>query len=138
MFLGAPFEPAWWFSAGGVAIYQEAALLPDYAGPQPHEDALVNASLLSRAWLSGDADAAGQFIELAARFGSRLFFCINDTSDAAAARSACRPLQRSKKGAERFDGGADLGRLQCAFECHGIDPGPGQGPVRQQRDQLTT
>ncbi|MDL2355880.1 MAG: stealth family protein [Pseudomonadota bacterium] len=163
VFFGAPFDPAWWFAAAGVAVYKEAALLPDYTGPQPHENALVNASLLSRAWLSardphyrhvarifahsprpmlvsalrqlereapelfgqvrstvfrswavppllpdlvprwmvangraivregaslylssGDADAAGQFADLAARFGSLLFFCINDTSDDAA------------------------------------------------------
>lgn len=57
MFFGAPFEPAWWFSADGVTVYKEAALLPDYAGPQPHENALVNASLLSRAWLGDDAAA---------------------------------------------------------------------------------
>ncbi|MBC7453066.1 MAG: Stealth CR1 domain-containing protein [Massilia sp.] len=53
VFFGAPFDPQLWFSSRGVALYKEAALLPDYAGPQPHESALVNASLLSRAWLSG-------------------------------------------------------------------------------------
>jgi hypothetical protein len=163
VFFGAPFDPAWWFSPGGVAVFKEAQLLPDYAGPQAHESALVNASLLSRAWLSardphyhhvsrifshsprpmlvsamqqlereapelfgsvrstvfrswavpplipdlvprwmvqngraivregasmylssGAADAAGQFAELAARFGHLHFFCINDTSDDAA------------------------------------------------------
>ena len=52
VFFGAPFDPALWFSSRGVALYKEAGLLPDYAGPQPHESALVNASLLSRAWLS--------------------------------------------------------------------------------------
>ena len=34
---------------------------------------------------SGDADAAAQFDALAARFGARPIFCINDTSDDAAA-----------------------------------------------------
>ena len=53
VFFGAPFDPALWFSSRGVALYKEAGLLPDYTGPQPHESALVNASLLSRAWLSG-------------------------------------------------------------------------------------
>lgn len=52
VFLGAPFDAAWWFSPAGMAVFKEAALLPDYAAPQPHESALVNASLLSRAWLS--------------------------------------------------------------------------------------
>jgi hypothetical protein len=164
VFFGAPFNPAWWFDPAGVAVYKEAGLLPDYAGPQPHESALVNASLLSRTWLSGrdpayrhvarifahsprpmlasalhqlereapelfrqvrstvfrswavppllpdlvprwmvqtgsaqvregasmylssgDADAARQFDELAQRFGSLLFFCVNDTSDDATA-----------------------------------------------------
>jgi hypothetical protein len=52
VFLGAPFDPAWWFSSAGVAVFKEAGLLPDYAAAQAHESALVNASLLSRAWLS--------------------------------------------------------------------------------------
>jgi hypothetical protein len=52
VFLGAPFDPAWWFSTAGVAVFKEAGLLPDYAATQSHESALVNASLLSRAWLS--------------------------------------------------------------------------------------
>jgi hypothetical protein len=52
VFLGAPFDPAWWFSNAGVAVFKEAALLPDYPATQAHESALVNASLLSRAWLS--------------------------------------------------------------------------------------
>ncbi|SFM40026.1 stealth family protein [Rugamonas rubra] len=164
VFLGAPFDPALWFGDAGVAVYKEEATLPDYDGPQAHESALVNASLLSRRWLtqrdpgyrhvarifahsprpmltsalrrlegeaaelfaqvrstvfrswavppllpdlvprwmlqtglavlrradslyvcSGDADAAAQFDALAARFGALPFFCINDTSDDAAA-----------------------------------------------------
>ena len=52
VFLGAPFDATWWFSEAGLAVFKEAALLPDYPAPQPHESALVNASLLSRAWLS--------------------------------------------------------------------------------------
>jgi hypothetical protein len=52
VFLGAPFDAAWWFSEAGLAVFKEAALLPDYPAPQPHESALVNAALLSRAWLS--------------------------------------------------------------------------------------
>lgn len=52
VFLGAPFDAAWWFSEAGLAVFKEAALLPDYPAPQPHESALVNASLLSRSWLS--------------------------------------------------------------------------------------
>lgn len=52
VFLGAPFDAAWWFSETGLAVFKEAPLLPDYPAPQPHESALVNASLLSRAWLS--------------------------------------------------------------------------------------
>ncbi|WP_426116280.1 stealth family protein [Massilia sp. PWRC2] len=164
VFLGAPFDPAWWFSDSGVAVFKEAALLTDYAAMQAHESALVNASLLSRAWLSardpgyrhnhrifshsprpmllsvmrqleqdapelfaqvrstvfrswavpplipdlvprsmvqsgqaivrecasmylssGAADAPAQFEELLARCGHLHFFCINDTSDNAAA-----------------------------------------------------
>lgn len=53
VFLGAPLDPAWWFSAVGVAVFKETELLSDYASLQPHESALVNASLLSRAWLAG-------------------------------------------------------------------------------------
>lgn len=53
VFLGAPFDPAWWFSPSGVAVFKETPLLSDYASLQPHESALVNASLLSRTWLSG-------------------------------------------------------------------------------------
>jgi hypothetical protein len=51
VFFGAPVDPAWWFAPAGVALYQEAQLVPDYPGPQPHESALVNASLRARAWL---------------------------------------------------------------------------------------
>lgn len=163
VFFGAPVDPAFWFSSAGVAVFMESATVPDYAGFQAHESALVNASLLSRQWLSGrdsayrhaphifahsprpmlksamrqleqeaatlfsqvrstvfrlwdspplvsdlmprwllhtgravvhqadsmyfgsgDSDAAQQFAQLTARFGSLPFFCINDTSDDAA------------------------------------------------------
>jgi len=53
VFFGAPFDAAWWFSSAGVAVFREDTLLPDYAAMQTHESALVNASLLSRAWLAG-------------------------------------------------------------------------------------
>lgn len=52
VFFGAPFDPSWWFSSAGVAAFKDAALQPDYATTQAHESALVNASVLSRAWLS--------------------------------------------------------------------------------------
>ncbi|MES3021964.1 MAG: Stealth CR1 domain-containing protein [Pseudomonadota bacterium] len=52
VFFGAPVDPAAWFGAAGVAVFREEASVPAYAGPQPFENALVNASLLSQAWLS--------------------------------------------------------------------------------------
>ncbi|PWF44373.1 Stealth CR1 domain-containing protein [Massilia glaciei] len=52
VFFGAPVDPAVWFGPAGVAVFRERANVPAYAGPQPFESALVNASLLSQAWLS--------------------------------------------------------------------------------------
>ncbi len=165
VFFGAPFDPAFWFSPQGVAVfYDEDGRVPAYTALQPLASALVNASLLSQSWLSardpayrhvanifahsprpflkstlheleqaapdqftlvrssafrswaippllpdlaprwllatgravlreanamylgsGEADAPARFAELARRFGSLAFFCVNDTSDNAAA-----------------------------------------------------
>lgn len=160
VFFGAPVDISMWFGADGVAVFNEQVTVPEYDCLQPHEDPLVNASLLSKQWLSsrdpaythashifahsprpmfksamfeleyaapelftevrstvfrswatpplipdlvprwmietgrallqqtdfiylcsGDDDAEDQFKQLATRFGSLLFFCINDTSD---------------------------------------------------------
>lgn len=52
VFFGAPVDTALWFGASGVAVFTEELVVPDYDCLQPLEDSLVNASLLSRAWLS--------------------------------------------------------------------------------------
>lgn len=179
VFFGAPVDTAMWFGTAGVAVFNERVTVPDYDCLQPHEDPLVNASLLSKQWLSnrdpaynhashifahsprpmfksamfeleyaapelftevrstvfrswatpplipdlvprwmietgrallqqtdfiylcsGDADAEDQFKQLSARFGSLLFFCINDTSDEIAADTP--ELQRIRINLERL------------------------------------
>ena len=52
VFFGAEVDPAQWFGANGVAVFTETAAVPHYETPQPSETALVNASVLSRHWLS--------------------------------------------------------------------------------------
>ncbi len=52
VFFGADVNPADWFGADGVAVFADAGAVPDYASVQAHETALVNASVLSRLWLS--------------------------------------------------------------------------------------
>lgn len=160
VFFGAPVDTGFWFGVDGAAVFHDDLTVPAYDRLQPHEDPLVNASLLSQKWLSardlayrhasrifthsprpmfksvmleleaaapelfsqvrstvfrswaapplipdlvprwmmetgrailqqadsiylcsGDEDAEDQFKQLAACFGSLLFFCINDTSD---------------------------------------------------------
>ena len=179
VFFGAPVDTTMWFGSAGAAVFNEHLTVPDYDCLQPHEDPLVNASLLSKQWLSdrdpdynhashifahsprpmfksamfelehaapelftqvrstvfrswatpplipdlvprwmietgrallqqtdfiylcsGDADAEDQFKQLAARFGSLLFFCINDTSDETA--SDMPELQRIRINLERL------------------------------------
>ncbi len=51
VFFGAPVDTAWWFSPQ-LKVFLEDEELPDFSGIQPSETALVNASLLSRDWLS--------------------------------------------------------------------------------------
>jgi hypothetical protein len=52
VFFGADVDPALWFGEKGVAVFKETVTVPDYDALQPHETALVNASLLSKQWLS--------------------------------------------------------------------------------------
>jgi hypothetical protein len=52
VFFGAAVDPALWFSANGLAVFTENTNVPDYDRLQAHESALVNASVLSKDWLS--------------------------------------------------------------------------------------
>ncbi len=52
VFFGAHVDPAHWFGIDGVAVFTETTPVPDYDTLQPHETALVNASVLSKHWLS--------------------------------------------------------------------------------------
>jgi hypothetical protein len=52
VFFGADVDPAQWFGEQGLAVFTEAEQVPDYDALQPNETALVNASLLSKHWLS--------------------------------------------------------------------------------------
>ena len=52
VFFGAKVNPVEWFGANGVAVFKEVAAIPDYDTLQRHETALVNASVLSKHWLS--------------------------------------------------------------------------------------
>jgi len=52
VFFGAPVDTALWFGPSGAAVFTEDLTVPDYHCLQPHEDPLVNASLLSREWLA--------------------------------------------------------------------------------------
>ena len=57
VFFGAPVDPSIWFGPTGVAVFKEDHTVPEYECLQPLESALVNASLLSRAWLSSQDPA---------------------------------------------------------------------------------
>lgn len=50
VFLGAPVEPDWWFGER-LKVFAEATPVADYNALQPHETALVNASIASKDWL---------------------------------------------------------------------------------------
>lgn len=52
VFFGAAVDPALWFGREGLAVFTESASVPDYDQLQAHETALVNASILSKRWLS--------------------------------------------------------------------------------------
>jgi hypothetical protein len=52
VFFGANVNPLEWFGPDGIAVFKEGARVPDYNQLQPHESALVNASILSKHWLS--------------------------------------------------------------------------------------
>jgi hypothetical protein len=52
VFFGAQVDPNEWFGANGVAVFTETAAVPDYDTLQPNESALVNASVLSKHWLT--------------------------------------------------------------------------------------
>jgi hypothetical protein len=52
VFFGAKVNPAEWFGANGVAVFKEKIPVPEYDTLQAHETALVNASILSKHWLS--------------------------------------------------------------------------------------
>lgn len=52
VFFGATVDPALWFGEAGVAVFFDSACVPDYVQLQADETALVNASLLSRQWLT--------------------------------------------------------------------------------------
>ncbi|CAN5819296.1 hypothetical protein BH11PSE12_BH11PSE12_05610 [soil metagenome] len=52
VFFGATVEPDAWFGAAGVAVFTDTEVIPDYDTLQPNETALVNASVLSKHWLS--------------------------------------------------------------------------------------
>ena len=52
VFFGAKVNPAEWFGANGIAVFKEKTKVPEYDTLQAHESALVNASILSKHWLS--------------------------------------------------------------------------------------
>lgn len=52
VFFGAQVDPALWFGSEGLAVFTEKTGVPDYDQLQAHESALVNASVLSKHWLS--------------------------------------------------------------------------------------
>ncbi|MGV8892940.1 MAG: Stealth CR1 domain-containing protein [Burkholderiaceae bacterium] len=52
VFFGATVDPDQWFGPEGVALFTDAAPVPDYDILQINETALVNASVLSRHWLT--------------------------------------------------------------------------------------
>ena len=52
VFFGAKVNPTEWFGANGVAVFKELAPIPDYDHLQQNETALVNASIMSKHWLS--------------------------------------------------------------------------------------
>ncbi|MFZ6749557.1 Stealth CR1 domain-containing protein [Undibacterium sp. Ren11W] len=52
VFFGAEVDPALWFGTEGLAVFTEKTKVPDYDQLQAHESALVNASVLSKHWLS--------------------------------------------------------------------------------------
>ena len=51
VFFGAKVDVEWWFG-DHLRIFSETKLIPDYEVLQPNESALVNASILSKIWLS--------------------------------------------------------------------------------------
>ena len=51
VFFGATVDPGAWFG-DRLKVFAEATPVPDYPAPQPHETALVNASLQSRDWMT--------------------------------------------------------------------------------------
>ncbi|MFB9246135.1 Stealth CR1 domain-containing protein [Massilia antarctica] len=52
VFFGCAVDPQAWFGADGVAVYADVAAMADYEAVQAHQSAPVNASVLSRQWLS--------------------------------------------------------------------------------------
>lgn len=52
VFFGAEVDPGQWFGTEGVALFLDVAPVPDYDTMQEHETALVNASILSRHWMT--------------------------------------------------------------------------------------
>ncbi|AZP13498.1 Stealth CR1 domain-containing protein [Undibacterium parvum] len=52
VFFGAEVDPELWFGSEGLAVFTEKTRVPDYDQLQAHESALVNASVLSKHWLS--------------------------------------------------------------------------------------
>lgn len=51
VFFGATFDVDWWFG-DRLRIFSETTPVPDYTELQSHETALVNASILSKTWLT--------------------------------------------------------------------------------------
>lgn len=51
VFLGATFEPEWWFGTR-LKVFAETAPVAHYSALQAHETALVNASIASKNWLN--------------------------------------------------------------------------------------
>lgn len=52
VFFGSPVQADDWFGKDGIAVFKELTCIPDYTTLQKNETALVNASILSRQWLS--------------------------------------------------------------------------------------
>ncbi len=51
VFFGSTVDPAWWFGHR-LKVFAEPETVPDFSSLQPHETALVNASILSKNWMS--------------------------------------------------------------------------------------
>jgi hypothetical protein len=84
VFFGAPVDVGMWFGLQGAAVFNEYATVPDYDCLQQHEDPLVNASLLSRDWLSAQDPAYQHLSQIFAHSPRPMFKSVMFALEAAA------------------------------------------------------